>query len=75
MNWIKVTDRLPEKGQMVLVWIKYKDKPEFTYAEAYWDDVDDLSLYVEPNTQKEWGNLFEMFYEITHWALIEGPKT
>ena len=73
MEWIKVTDRLPNNYERVLVWVKYENETEFQ-----WDDAElgalDSECYIEPNSGASWLIGMARNYVITHWACPEGPK-
>ena len=72
MNWIKVTDELPNADDRVLVWLKYENDTEFEWTESELD-VPDSDGYIEPNSGKAWLMGSAKNYEITHWALIDAP--
>jgi hypothetical protein len=58
-NWISVKDRLPEKGQEVLIFDKYTDTVNYCwYNEGIWDC----------------GCYCEIYYNhVTHWQPIPAP--
>lgn len=71
MNWIKVTDDLPNAYEKVLIWIKYEGETEFECGESEIDENN--PLYIEPNSGQGWKMGSAINYEITHWATIEAP--
>ena len=73
MNWIKVTDELPNADERVLVWLRYENDTEFEWTESELDDPNS-SYYIEPNSGKGWLMGSAKNYVITHWARIEAPN-
>jgi len=73
MEWIKVTDELPNTNEKVLVWIKYENDEEFKWTDSELDDSNS-GFYIEPNSGRCWMMGSAKNYVITHWARIEAPK-
>ena len=59
MNWISVKDRLPEKGQYIIVWENQYE----TWASAFF--VSDSF-----NSSEDYTTITD----VTHWARVESPK-
>lgn len=61
MNWIKVTDRLPDSGECVLLY-----SPKFSVCEGAW--LSEVGYF----EQWRWNS---MLTNVTHWMpLPEPPK-
>ena len=71
MNWTKVSDSLPAKGEVVLIWIRFRGERKFRWSTSY--VVDSIGYYIEPNTGKCWAMGYNEGYVITHWMKIEKP--
>jgi hypothetical protein len=72
--WIPVKSRLPEEGEEVLIWIRYKDSNEFVWTDSYIENEDHVNKkysYMEPNTKKYWSVGSAKGYEICGWMRIE----
>jgi hypothetical protein len=61
MNWIKVSEGLPKKYELVIVWIPYVKR----WAEA-WLSREDGKWHTSTSTID--------YSSVTHWAYIEPPK-
>ncbi len=69
-KWTSVQLGLPEIGETVLVWVRYKGNSYFEWTDSEIEASQDRS-YVEPNSKKCWSMGSARGYEITHFMRIE----
>ena len=72
MEWISVTDRLPDiKGEYVLVYFPFRGRKIYM---AYWDKYETLEEFVvEHSHQNLDKNGFDQTLFFTHWMPIPKP--
>ncbi|KAA0126431.1 DUF551 domain-containing protein [Chryseobacterium sp. SN22] len=77
LNWIKVTDRLPEECEELLIQPEDDDFPLMTKKILIYTDTDDVydnSRLKMMVGEKEWTWFMGVEGHITHWAIFNKPN-
>lgn len=74
-GWVENTpETLPEEGQEVLVWMKYRSDSHYQHNTSTLAYSDDGGIYIEPNSGRNWHMGSATGYTISHWKPIVGPN-
>ena len=72
MAWIKVTDRMPPNGMMLIVTVEINGKKMVEYDVA-WNNRKQEWAWVKFGKQPEYGSLKNSPIKVTHWMPMPKP--